>query len=65
MSVKYATKNSALLEVLLEPVKTGKNYKPGDFYLKVDKVGTGKAAHWVVNEVQQDVAIPIPANPNN
>jgi hypothetical protein len=63
VSIKYATKSSALLEVLLEPVKKGN--KPGDFYLKVDKVGKGKAAHWVVNEVQQDVAIPIPSNPNN
>ncbi len=65
MKVDYATKTSALLEVLLEPAKTGKNFKPGTFYIKVDKVGTGKTAHWVVNEVQQDVAIPIPANPNN
>lgn len=65
MKVDYATKNSALLEVLLEPAKQGANYKPGTFFLKVDKVGKGKTAHWVVNEVQQDVAIPIPANPNN
>ena len=42
-----------------------KLYKPGVFYIKVDRVGTGTTAHWVVNEVQQDVAIPIPANPNN
>ena len=65
MKVDYATKNSALLEVLLEPAKQGANYKPGTFFIKVDKVGKGKTAHWVVNEVQQDVAIPIPANPNN
>ena len=60
-----ATKSSALLEVLLEPAKQGKNFKSGTFYIKVDKVGKGKTAHWVVNVVQQDVAIPIPANPNN
>jgi len=65
MKVDYATKKSALLEVLLEPAKKGANYKPGTFFIKVDKVGKGKTAHWVVNEVQQDVAIPIPANPNN
>jgi hypothetical protein len=65
MKVDYATKNSALLEVLLEPAKKGPNFKPGTFYIKVDRVGAGKAAHWVVNEVQQDQAIPIPSNPNN
>lgn len=65
MKVDYATKSSALLEVLLEPAQQGKDFKSGTFYIKVDKVGTGKTAHWVVNEVQQDVAIPIPSNPNN
>ncbi len=65
MKVDYATKKSALLEVLLEPAKKGKDFKPGTFYIRVDKVGNGKTAHWIVNEVQQDVAIPIPSNPNN
>ena len=65
MSVDYATKNEALLEVLLIPKKTGKQYKPGVFYVKLNKVGAGKGRHWVVNEVTQRVGIPIPANLNN
>lgn len=65
MSVDYATKNEALLEVLLVPKKTGKAYKPAVFYVKLNKVKQGKANRWVVNEVTQRVGIPIPANLNN
>jgi hypothetical protein len=65
MSVDYATKNEALLEVLLIPVKKGKEFKPGVFYLKLNKVGHGKKTHWVVNEFTQRVGVPIPANLNN
>ena len=65
MSVDYATKDEALLEVLLLPKKTGKQYKPGVFYIKLNKIGHGKTRHWVVNEVTQRVGIPIPANLNN
>jgi hypothetical protein len=61
MSVDYATKNEALLEVLLVPQKKGKGIKPGVFYLKLNKVGQGKKTRWVVNEFTQRVGVPIPS----
>ncbi|MGZ8694835.1 MAG: hypothetical protein ACXWYS_05290 [Gaiellaceae bacterium] len=61
MSVDYATKDEALLQVLLIPVKKGKDYKPGVFYLRLNKVGQGNKTHWVVNEFTQRVGVPIPA----
>ena len=65
MSVDYATKDEALLEVLLIPQKQGKEFKSGVFYLKLNKVGQGKKTRWVVNEFTQRVGVPIPANVNN
>lgn len=65
MSVDYATKNEVLLEVLLIPKAKGKQYKPGVFYVKLNKIGKGAKRHWAVNEVSQRVGIPIPTNPAN
>ena len=31
--------------------------------LLAELIGQGKASHWVVNEVQQDVGVPIPSTP--
>lgn len=61
LSVDYATKDEALLEVLLIPVKKGKEYKPGVFYLKLNKVKQGAKTRWVVNEFTQRVGVPIPS----
>ena len=43
----------------------GKKYKPGFFYVRLNRIGKGAKRHWAVNEVTQRVGIPIPANPNN
>jgi hypothetical protein len=61
MSVDYATKNEALLEVLLIPQKKGKAFKPGVFYVKLNKIGQGKKTRWVVNEFTQRIGVPIPS----
>ena len=65
MSVDYATKDEVLLEVLLIPKLKGKQYKPGVFYVKLNKIGKAGKRHWAVNEVTQRVGIPVPANLNN
>ena len=57
--IDYSYPRQALLEVMLLP-KAKYKIRPTDFYLGVNKVGTGAKAHWVVNSWVPHVAPMIP-----
>ena len=60
MKVDLSTKNYALLEVVLLPM-TGHGEI---FSIELNKIGKGKAAHWVVNSWAPREAPTIPNNPS-
>ncbi len=60
IKVDLSTKNYALLEVVLLP-KTGHGEI---FSIELNKIGKGKAGHWVVNSWAPREAPTIPSNPN-
>lgn len=63
--VSYSYPDEALLRVSLIPAngKTSENMKGFTFFIGVKKVGTGSAAHWVVNYWAPDYHPPIPGGP--
>jgi len=59
--IDFSHKNHALIEVILLP-KANATIRSTDFYLGMDKIGTGAAAHWVVNSWVPHVAPMIPSD---
>ena len=57
MSVEAAAKNWALLKILVKPADH--SAQPAFFTMRLDRVATGTAKHWVVNEFQQWQGVPI------
>ena len=63
--IDYSYAREALLEVMLLP-KAKAKIRPTDFYLGVNKVGTGAKAHWVVTSWSPHVSPMVPSdNANN
>jgi hypothetical protein len=61
MSIEQATDDRAVLQILVKPADH--SAKPGIFTMRLDRIGTGKARHWVVNEFQQWVGQVIKTDP--
>jgi hypothetical protein len=61
MSVEEASAGRAVLQILVKPADD--SAKPGIYTMRLDRIGTGKARHWVVNEFQQWVGQVIKADP--
>ncbi len=62
LSVQESTKDHALLLIAL--LSTSKNVKPYYFFMDLNKVGKGAAAHWIVTGWSPAYGGPgIPANP--
>ncbi len=59
--VDYSYPKEALLEVMLLP-KAKAKIRPTDFYLGVNKVGTGAKAHWVVTSWSPHVSPMVPTD---
>jgi len=62
MSIDQATKDWALLQILVKPRDHAA--KPGIFSMRLDRVGAGAQKHWVVNEFQQWMGQVIPTRPD-
>ncbi len=61
MSVNRATDDSATLQIIVKPKAAGA--KPAIYSMRLDRIGNGKAKHWVVNEFQQWASVAIPSDP--
>ncbi len=62
--IDYSYPREALLEVMLLP-KPNAKIRPTDFYLGVNKVGTGAKAHWVVTSWSPHVSPMVPSDNAN
>jgi hypothetical protein len=58
MAVDVAAKKWAMLQILITPKDA--TVKPAIYTMRLDLIGKGTAAHWVVNEFQQWVGQSIP-----
>ena len=58
MSIDAAAKDWAMLQILVQPADM--TVKPALFTMRLDRIGTGKGRHWVVNEFQEWVGQSIP-----
>jgi hypothetical protein len=61
--IDYSFKDAALIEIALLPPK-GQNIKPQAFFLRLEKVGKGANAHWIVNNWVPRSSPPIPRGEN-
>ncbi len=61
MSVNTATGDSATLQIIVKPADH--SAKPAIYSMRLDRIGNGKAKHWVVNEFQQWASVAIPTDP--
>jgi hypothetical protein len=57
MAIDAAEKDWAMLQILITPSTPGA--KPAMDTMRLDRIGTGAAKHWVVNEFQQWQSVPI------
>ncbi len=55
MGVDSVTTTEVWLQILVDPAKPGKQFKPTVYSVRLNKVGRG----WVVNELQPRVGVPI------
>ena len=62
MSVDAAQKDWAMLQILVTP--QDRTVKPALFTMRLDRVGAGKARHWVVNEFQEWNSVAIKSRPD-
>jgi hypothetical protein len=55
MGVDWVTTSEVWLQVLVDPAKPGKRFKPMIYSVRLNRV----RHHWVVNELRPRVAVPV------